>query len=384
MPKNIVTKLAIIVSTAVSIIIATLIVWNINLTKNTSLEYIYESQKKQLTTIDLLLQSSNHNAKKGVEGLKAIIESLPDSEIDSEEKLINSVGIVANHIIQATNTTATYLGLSTGELIKSEQQGISKGVPYVIAGGRNDPSYNAASRPWYTGAMSSNKLFQTNVYESLLTKQLCITYSMPVFRNGKPLGVAAIDVYLGSLQAIFDEIAKTGSYIFALDSQHIPFVATDRSITMKESPLFKEIARIAESTESFEEFTVNDNGAKKLARCKVNRDSDFAPYILCSLRNVEDIEAPIMRMGYLQLAMGVLAVLCISCMIFFTLKYYLRPINKISNGLLDLFAFLNHEKKTVQPIQVNSHDELGNMAEAINANIEKTQKSLEQDSHAVS
>ncbi|RDU68843.1 methyl-accepting chemotaxis protein, partial [Helicobacter aurati] len=33
---------------------------------------------------------------------------------------------------------------------------------------------------------------------------------------------------------------------------------------------------------------------------------------------------------------------------------------------------------------VNSHDELGNMAEAINANIEKTQKSLEQDSHAVS
>ncbi|TLD99397.1 hypothetical protein LS73_007320, partial [Helicobacter muridarum] len=66
-------------------------------------------------------------------------------------------------------------------------------------------------------------------------------------------------------------------------------------------------------------------------------------------------------------------------------KYQITDkLTNLSNLLLNFFKYLNHE--TNQPpalVKIKSQDELGRMAEAINSNIQRTQKSLEQDSNAV-
>ncbi|TLD98576.1 methyl-accepting chemotaxis protein, partial [Helicobacter muridarum] len=70
--------------------------------------------------------------------------------------------------------------------------------------------------------------------------------------------------------------------------------------------------------------------------------------------------------------------------IFFMRKSVSIQVTNIGKALSECFKYLNHE--TNQPpalVKIKSQDELGRMAEAINSNIQRTQKSLEQDSNAV-
>ncbi|RDU72951.1 chemotaxis protein, partial [Helicobacter aurati] len=98
------------------------------------------------------------------------------------------------------------------------------------------------------------------------------------------------------------------------------------------------------------------------------------------------IMQPIIKLTWIIIVLGVASIVLVVLVTMLYLRVSVTSrIRIIRNILAECFKYLNHETK--QPpvlVPVNSHDELGNMAEAINANIEKTQKSLEQDSHAVS
>ncbi|RDU65002.1 methyl-accepting chemotaxis protein, partial [Helicobacter didelphidarum] len=71
------------------------------------------------------------------------------------------------------------------------------------------------------------------------------------------------------------------------------------------------------------------------------------------------------------------------------LSYYIRfrvvgRVRSISEQLFGFFKYLNHETQTPPPpLKPTAQDEIGAMAMAINENIEKTRKGLEQDSHVV-
>ncbi|QKF67882.1 MCP-domain signal transduction protein [Arcobacter venerupis] len=54
-------------------------------------------------------------------------------------------------------------------------------------------------------------------------------------------------------------------------------------------------------------------------------------------------------------------------------------LNLFKDGLFSFFAYLNRESPTVQLININSTDEFGIMAKIVNENIEKTQKSIDED-----
>ena len=65
-------------------------------------------------------------------------------------------------------------------------------------------------------------------------------------------------------------------------------------------------------------------------------------------------------------------------MLFIT-NLLIRDVLKLENGLVKFFAYLNKESNKVEPIDLNSKDELGNMAKVINQNISKIHISLEED-----
>ncbi|PHO16860.1 chemotaxis protein, partial [Malaciobacter molluscorum LMG 25693] len=56
-----------------------------------------------------------------------------------------------------------------------------------------------------------------------------------------------------------------------------------------------------------------------------------------------------------------------------------KPLTKFQVGLLDFFKYLSKEKDSVEKIDVNTKDEIGQMAIVVNENIEKTNKLLDQD-----
>ncbi|WP_375154560.1 methyl-accepting chemotaxis protein [Campylobacter lari] len=79
-----------------------------------------------------------------------------------------------------------------------------------------------------------------------------------------------------------------------------------------------------------------------------------------------------------------IVILILSCFIvYFISSRLLSPLQVIQTGLNSFFDFINHKTKDSAMINVNTNDELGAMAKAINENITKTKNALEQDTKAV-
>ena len=60
-------------------------------------------------------------------------------------------------------------------------------------------------------------------------------------------------------------------------------------------------------------------------------------------------------------------------------KFIINPLQTVKIRLDEFFLFLRHEIKEVTKIEINSKDEIGEMAHAINDNIVKTQSLMEED-----
>jgi len=57
----------------------------------------------------------------------------------------------------------------------------------------------------------------------------------------------------------------------------------------------------------------------------------------------------------------------------------IKSVQKVQNGLEDFFSFISKQKPNTNLIDLDSKDELGQMAKIINHNIQKTEKSIKQD-----
>ena len=62
---------------------------------------------------------------------------------------------------------------------------------------------------------------------------------------------------------------------------------------------------------------------------------------------------------------------------------HLRGILNLQHNVFAFFAYLNHESKTMDSIPLDSKDEIGRMAKAIDENVKRTQDGLQKDSNLV-
>ncbi|MGJ0352310.1 methyl-accepting chemotaxis protein [Aliarcobacter cryaerophilus] len=62
-----------------------------------------------------------------------------------------------------------------------------------------------------------------------------------------------------------------------------------------------------------------------------------------------------------------------------TISFVVKSLNKLQQGILGFFAFLNEESKSATLIDLKSNDEFGEIAKVINQNIEKTESSIKKD-----
>jgi methyl-accepting chemotaxis protein len=58
-------------------------------------------------------------------------------------------------------------------------------------------------------------------------------------------------------------------------------------------------------------------------------------------------------------------------------------IQKLQDGLLEFFAFLNKETKNISALDISSNDEISKISEVVNINIEKTKKLIFQDENLI-
>jgi methyl-accepting chemotaxis protein len=105
-----------------------------------------------------------------------------------------------------------------------------------------------------------------------------------------------------------------------------------------------------------------------------------------AILGMHDIEKEISHQKKIILLITALVLLSIAITIILGISIsnnIIKEIDKLKNGLLEFFKYLNREISTAKIIDVTSSDEIGLMASVINENIRKIEDNLEKDAHMI-
>ncbi|BEK30776.1 methyl-accepting chemotaxis protein [Campylobacter jejuni] len=325
-------------------------------------------------------------AKNSIESFKArnslALESLAKSilkysveQLDNQDALMHYVGKDLKKFRDAGRFLAVYIAQPNGELVVSDPDSDAKNLDFGTYGKADN--YDARTREYYIEAVKTNKLYITPSYIDVTTNLPCFTYSIPLYKDGKFIGVLAIDVLAADLQAEFENLPGR---IFVFDEENKVFVSTDKTL-LQQGYDISTIANLAKTKKDFEpfEYTRLKDGGERFAVCvKVS-----GIYTACGAKPIEQIEAPVIKAAFIQAIVVIIVVVFSVILLYFIVSKYLSPLAAIQTGLTSFFDFINHKTKNVSTIEVKSNDEFGQISNAINENILATKRGLEQDNQAV-
>ncbi|HEE9002085.1 TPA: methyl-accepting chemotaxis protein, partial [Campylobacter jejuni] len=325
-------------------------------------------------------------AKNSIESFKArnslALESLAKSilkysveQLDNQDALMHYVGKDLKKFRDAGRFLAVYIAQPNGELVVSDPDSDAKNLDFGTYGKADN--YDARTREYYIEAVKTNKLYITPSYIDVTTNLPCFTYSIPLYKDGKFIGVLAIDVLAADLQAEFENLPGR---IFVFDEENKVFVSTDKTL-LQQGYDISTIANLAKTKKDFEpfEYTRPKDGSERFAVCvKVS-----GIYTACVAKPIEQIEAPVYKAAFIQAIVVIIVVVFSVILLYFIVSKYLSPLAAIQTGLTSFFDFINHKTKNVSTIEVKSNDEFGQISNAINENILATKRGLEQDNQAV-
>ncbi|EGK8049198.1 methyl-accepting chemotaxis protein, partial [Campylobacter lari] len=311
-----------------------------------------------------------------LEQLSQTITRLPYSELNTQEKLMENTGNLLKAVRDMNNYLAVYIAQPNGELIVSDPDSDSKGLDYGTYGKADN--YDATTREFYIEAKKKNGLYITPSYIDVTTGFPCFTYAMPLIKDGKFLGILAIDVLVKDLQAEFSELPGR---TFVFDHEYNVFAATDKTLISQgeKNPDIVTVAKAYEKAGDYNIFNyTTQNGQDRFGICIKIDD-----YTTCAGENIEVIEAPALKIAYIQTTIVIFTSIASIILLYFIISYYLSPLQAIQKGLNSFFDFINHKTKDSAMIDVKTNDELGAIAKVINENTTKTKNALEQDAKAV-
>ncbi|EHH1441700.1 methyl-accepting chemotaxis protein, partial [Campylobacter jejuni] len=325
-------------------------------------------------------------AKNSIESFKArnslALESLaksilkhPVEQLDNQDALMHYVGKDLKKFRDAGRFLAVYIAQPNGELVVSDPDSDAKNLDFGTYGKADN--YDARTREYYIEAVKTNKLYITPSYIDVTINLPCFTYSIPLYKDGKFIGVLAIDVLAADLQAEFENLPGR---IFVFDEENKVFVSTDKTL-LQQGYDISTIANLAKTKKDFEpfEYTRLKDGGERFAVCvKVS-----GIYTACGAKPIEQIEAPVIKAAFIQAIVVIIVVVFSVILLYFIVSKYLSPLAAIQTGLTSFFDFINHKTKNVSTIEVKSNDEFGQISNAINENILATKRGLEQDNQAV-
>jgi methyl-accepting chemotaxis protein len=265
---------------------------------------------------------------------------------------------------KAGDFASMYLGLEdSGDLIKFN--GDLKSIATM--------NYDARIRPWYKKAIKIQSSGVTEPFVDNTTKRLVITVFSPYVKDGKFIGVVGANIFLDTVvNEILNLKLGEDGFAYLLSSDGNIIIHKDKNLLKKESQLFKSIK--SDEDNKFAEAT--ENGVKKLvAYSKVSIPSW---YLLVELGK-EGVYKEINRHILEQVAIYVGLLIIILLLLYFLLKKLLNPINTLESGLNDFFEYLKGTKNTVEPLNIQTNDEFGNMARKIDEEIEFVKDGIDKD-----
>ncbi|WP_267891801.1 cache domain-containing protein, partial [Helicobacter muridarum] len=345
----------------------------LTLAKNSLREQIIQAQSNYLRDGKTSVEDFDANNNRILKDFISYLQRFPIESFSSDEVVLDSIGRDLNSYRHAGHLFAIYLGLKDGQSVVSDIT-IKDTPKYAIIRGKAD-KYDATSRGWYIGAMQNNGYYKSPYYEDFTTKELVITYSAPLYIQNQFIGVVGIDV---NLQELSTQFQKTSGRTFAFDEKGVVFVTTVAGAGAGNT---ENLRNKMKTHGEFKPFIYRRPGSDidRFGMC-----SSLGKDTVCITRGLDILNEPVLKISMIQLTVSIVIILINAILLYLAIQYFIKPIATIQKGLDLFFDYIGHKTLKVSPlIQIKSQDELGRMAEAINSNIQRTQKSLEQDSNAV-
>ena len=242
-------------------------------------------------------------------------------------------------------------------------------------------NYDPRTRGWYKSTKEKNKEIYTEPRVTS-TNDLVMSFTAPVTKNGKFVGVVGIDIDVKKVSDKIIEIGNTGdggyAYIMKKDG------------TMLFSDVASEVGTILPATKVVSEKYANkefdENG---LISYKNSKNQDVTAKILpinddgwlaTVAIGADTFSKHTMPILKAQLMLAVLFIVILSAIVFVLLKRSLKPIGVIQEKLSDTFKFITYESSTApSKLDIHTTDEFGVMSEEINKNIDKVIAGIKKD-----
>ena len=265
---------------------------------------------------------------------------------------------------------ALFVGYAdNGNVIKTDL--LKNNQPFLI------PNFDGRTRAWFQGASSNGKSGFSEPYIDVTTKNLTITAYAPIFdSNHKLVAVIGANIFLNSLSEELLEIktTKTSNIMIADDNGKV-IVHPDINLITKEDENYKSLIKenMKNSIEGDKVSLFFYNGMRNVIYCQKQK---LTGWNVCIVADADEFVAEIQSASNKQILMFSLFLISVIIAIIVVVRYFLRPVLTIQNGLIEVFKFINNKTSNVEPIKLKTSDELGVMASIINENIESTKENL--------
>lgn len=336
--------------------------------KDGMLDVIVATQKLSVERNRIFVAEQLMNAK---EDFAYVAQGLDASAFENPivlEKVLST-------LFSASNSTAVYFGFE------------NDGSTLVVSKGKNKPFYlspqtgskiDARKRDWYRLAVKAKGAVFSNVYRDELSKEIIITIAVPAYVNGQLAGVLGGDF---PLKEVSDYLARgrisPNSYDFLIDDRNFLIAYKDSSMLLKKDKRIDGL--IDRYKQAGDEVAFPYNMAGGASFTKMCAKIPELGWIICSSVAEKDYISRLEALLKSQITFTIVFVVVISLMLFFLVRFMLKPIGIIQDGLLRFFDFLSGKTQTVKLIDLKSNDEFGLMSRAIDESIQNIRTQLEAD-----
>ncbi len=240
-------------------------------------------------------------------------------------------------------------------------------------------------RDWFMGAKAKGAPSVSKPYIASSGGMMVTAFYSPIKREGKFVGAVAGFITLDDVKKMTLGIKTApSSYAFIFDEDHRMIVHRDDSLLMKENPVAKMMGeRLASQKNDASEliyYQSSDTQEERVAACSYSGEFRWT---ICVTVAEEEYSAPLKDQLKSFALLGAIFVVVGLVSLYLLLTKMLKPIETIKDSLVGFFAFLNHERSSVEPISLKQNDEFGVMASLINENIERITQSVIQDRESV-
>jgi len=190
-------------------------------------KYDTENMKKEAILVSACVEQKMAEKMKMVETMAGAIDS----------------GTVSGHdaILEYVDTM-----VAKDDLVSAVYSCYDENVTVMSGGWEPPEDFVVTEREWYKGTVQNpDKVYVSEPYVDEQSGQLCITLAKRTFKNGNPIGVVGMDMYLDGLVGLIEETYDGNDYGFLVSANDTILVHPNKEYSLDNtvSKLLKDVNR---------------------------------------------------------------------------------------------------------------------------------------------